>query len=170
MKKIFFQHSYFITNLIKCIFVIVFSIFMFNAKEKFLIKVFSFITKSILYFILSILLLITTYCLYYWFCSLDVSNYFQDIMDYKDSIYYNNKNNYNMLDLFSNKSNSYFPSSFVKNNYLYSNFTFQNISKKVVSDIVIESENYFLWKQSYTFSELKNCNNEIFTRYKVYIE
>jgi hypothetical protein len=158
MIKLFNYYPLFIINFLKYFSVIL--IFFCNNKIIFLTKICSFLKNIIFSIILFLLFIALFYYCYDQFYNNDIINNINISYDNK-----HNNPNYDILNIFSNKPNYYFPSCFVKNEFLDANFTFLNMNSSIKLDTFSETENYYLLKQSYALCEIKRCNNEIISMY-----
>jgi hypothetical protein len=146
MKKIFNHYYLLIINFLKY-FNLILSLLKKSIKIVYLQKICYFLKNLIFNIMLFFLFIALIY-------------YYQDY-------FYNNINTINISyvnehypsDIFNNKP--YFPSYFVKYEFLYTNPTFKYLNCSMEQEMFVETENYFLLKQSYILSEMYRNNNEI---------
>jgi hypothetical protein len=91
----------------------------------------------------------------------NISNYTLDVVEINETLIQKNNKYYTMMDFFSNKNISYFPSCFIKNEYLIdNNFTYKSLNYTLYYDIGMESERAFLIRLSGTLLDIMRSNNE----------
>ncbi len=80
-------------------------------------------------------------------------------MDYKDSYSQDHSAHYDSPSMQRFNYNNY-PSYFIKNEFLTTNFTFKSLNCNIQKNIYSETENFLFYKQSYIMSDIKKLNYE----------
>jgi len=160
MRKFFYKNYLFTVHFLKYIFIFTWVLLQSKFEGAFVKEVFLLLRKSSYILALATIIaiiIIYNFNNYYCFIDSDFSILTQDIMDYKDGYSHDHSDhpNFHCAQVFDYH---HYPSYFLKNEFLTTNFTFKYLNYNVQQNVCSETENFFLLKQSYIMSDIKKLN------------